>query len=74
MTDTLPIHLTGPQTEMLRLIASFPHVWHITQVKAERKALDGLVTLRLARARGEGSERQYRVTEYGKAELGALDA
>lgn len=71
MTDLLPIHLTTPQLDMLRQIAFYPQSWHVTQVKAERKALDELVTLRLARCRGEGAERQWIITVYGLSELQA---
>ena len=71
MTDAPPIHLTGPQLSMLRQLSLLPGYWHVTSVKQELKALDELVTLRLARVQGHGHDRQFRVTVLGVSEIEA---
>ena len=59
------IALTKAQRTILETIAQLPNHYWSTEVKDEVKALDELVTLRLARCKSK----LYRITAYGIAEL-----
>lgn len=68
MTDPLPIALTRAQFAMLETLAQLPNHWWSTDDKSEIKAFDDLVTLRLARCKGN----MYIISQYGIAELAAI--
>jgi hypothetical protein len=61
----MPIALTKAQRGMLETLAQLSDHWWSTEVKDEVKALDDLVTLKLARRKGN----LFIISQYGIAEL-----
>jgi hypothetical protein len=63
--SSMPIALTKAQLAMLDSFEQLSDHWWSTEVKDEVKALDDLVTLKLARRKGN----LFIISQYGIAEL-----
>lgn len=63
--------LTSKQWVMLERISRLPLHWWTAGDSEDTRTLDALVTLRMARAKAHEGGLQYRITQYGLAELAA---